>query len=460
MSPSLKPNQQINVPVGLALPSKDLTPVRPRTFAERNLKNIQRWTVLPRGGHFVAMEFPKPLAEDMRAYFRPQHAKRRICGMGLRAQACRAESLCATSAGERMTPIDIAHQRLFSQQIAQPTFAQPSEVVAWLGAVQAQDYLGALWAVGLRISGATEQTIEQALAEKTIVRTWPMRGTIHFVAATDVRWMLELLAPRVIRRSKSRHTQLGLDETVISASAKVITKALHGGKQLPRNALYALLEREHIATDSSRGLHILGRLAHDRLICFGARAGKQPTFALLDEWVPDAKSLPHDQALAMLALRYFTGHGPATVQDLMWWSGLTTTEAKAGLAAVATQLGRQVIAGQEYYFAQERTKATRRSLDAFLLPPFDEFLVSYRDRRASLDADYNTRVVPGGNGIFNPIIVIDGRVVGTWKRTLKKASVELTFSPFTAFSDAQANAITAAAERYGRFVGKRAIVTI
>ena len=359
-----------------------------------------------------------------------------------------------------MTPIDIALQRLFSQQIAQPAFAHPHEVVAWLGAVQAQDYLGALWAVGLRTPRATEHTIEQALAEKTIVRTWPMRGTIHFVAAADVRWMLELLAPRVVQRSTSRRSQLGLDETIIAASAEVVAGALQGGKHLPRNALYELLEQANIATDSSRGLHILGRLAHDRLICFGARAGKQPTFALLDEWAPGARSLPHDEALATLARRYFSGHGPATVQDFMWWSGLTTTEAKAGLSAVATQLGRETISGQEYYFARDLPEAPSTPLEAFLLPPFDEFLVGYRDRSAALDTHYNTLVVPGGNGIFNPIVVIGGRVVGTWKRAFKKDTVAMTFSPFTAFSDAQASAITTAAERYGRFVGKQAIVAI
>ncbi len=357
-----------------------------------------------------------------------------------------------------MTHVDVALQRLFSQQIAQPTFAHPSEVVAWLGAVQAQDYLGALWAVGLRTPGATEQMIEQALAEKTIVRTWPMRGTIHFVAAADVRWMLELLAPRVVRRSASRRTQLGLDETIIAASAKVIARTLQGGKQLPRNALYGLLEQAQIATDSSRGLHILGRLAHDGLLCFGTRDGKQPTFALLDEWVPGAQSLPRDEALATLALRYFTSHGPAIVQDFMWWSGLTVTEAKAGLAAITSQLGRELIGGQDYYFGQALPAAPTRPLDAFLLPPFDEFLVAYRDRSAALDAHGHALVVPGGNGIFNPIIVIDGRVVGTWKRTIKTDSVVMTFSPFTSFSDEQIRAITAAAERYGRFVGKTAVV--
>jgi hypothetical protein len=353
----------------------------------------------------------------------------------------------------------IALQRLRNQQIAQPAFAHPHDVVAWLGAVQAQDYLGALWAIGLRTPGATEHIIEQALAEKTIVRTWPMRGTIHIVASADVRWMLELLAPRVVQRSTARRAQLGLDEAVIARSATVIARALQGGKQLPRNELYALLEREHIATDSSRGLHILGRLAHDGLICFGARAGKQPTFALLHEWAPSAQSLPRDEALATLALRYFTSHGPARVQDFMWWSGLTTKEAKAGLAAAA-QLEHERIDGQEYYFAQSLPPGPIESQGAFLLPPFDEFLVGYRDRRASLDAHYSALVVPGGNGIFNPVIVIGGRVVGTWKRTLKKDSVVLTFSPFTALREAQRSAITAAAEDYGRFVGKRASVEI
>lgn len=355
---------------------------------------------------------------------------------------------------------DIALQRLVNQQVAQPMFAHPSEVVAWLGAVQAQDYLGALWAVGLRTPGATEQTIEQALAEKTIVRTWPMRGTIHFVAAADVRWMLELLAPRVVQRTRSRRAGLGLDEQVIAASAKVLTSALQGGKQLARNAIYELLEQANIATDSSRGLHILGRLAHDQLLCYGARAGKQPTFTLLDEWIPTAKSLPHDEALATLAQRYFTGHGPATIQDFMWWSGLTTKEAKAGLAAVEGQLEHTIIGVQEYYFAANLPEAGAEARDAFLLPPFDEFLVAYRDRSAALDPQYNNLIVPGGNGIFNPIIVIGGRVVGTWKRVFKQDSVVITFSPFNAFSKTQASAIRSAGERYGEFVGKRAVIEI
>jgi hypothetical protein len=359
-----------------------------------------------------------------------------------------------------MTHTHIALQRLANQQIARPTFAHPSEVVRWLGAVQAQDYLGALWAVGLRLGDATEQAVEQALAERTIVRTWPMRGTIHFVAPADVRWMQELLTPRVVRGTKSRHAQLGLDEQIIATSADVVAKALQGGRQLTRNALYELLEQAGIATDNSRGLHILGRLAHDQLLCFGARAGKQPTFALLDEWAPGARSLPRDEALATLAQRYFASHGPATLQDFIWWAGLTVTEARAGLQTAASTLGREAIGGQEYYYAQDQSAAQPGPLEVFLLPPFDEYLVAYRDRSASLDLKYQSQVVPGGNGIFNPIVVIDGRVMGTWKRTFKKDTVTMTFSPFTSWNEAQAQAIAAAAERYSRFVDKTPIVAL
>jgi hypothetical protein len=189
------------------------------------------------------------------------------------------------------------------------------------------------------------------------------------------------------------------------------------------------------------------------LLCFGARAGKQPTFTLLGEWAPEARSLPREEALARLTLRYFRSHGPATMKDFMWWSGLTTAEVKAGLAQARSQLGCEQIDGQEYYFDPELAQAKDAVRQAFLLPPFDEFLVAYRDRSAALDPQYNTAVVPGGNGIFNPIVVIDGQVLGTWKRTFKKKSVQMSFSPFGSFGAAQQRAIAEAAERYGAFQG-------
>jgi len=348
---------------------------------------------------------------------------------------------------------EISLRRLVSQQIAQPTFAEPGAVVRWLGAVQAQDYLGALWAVGARTPGATEQTVEQALAERRIVRTWPMRGTIHFVAPADVRWMLALLAPRVIKRSQGRLRQLGLDQATLTASAHVIASALEGGKQRTRPALYTVLEAAGIAAGGQRGLHILGQLAHMGLICFGARDGKQPTFTLLDEWVPGAAALPCDEALATLTLRYFTSHGPATIQDFVWWAGLTVADAQAGLGSVAGQLSLAHLNGQTYYYAEAHTASGDDPVHACLLPPFDELLVAYRDRTASLDRAYNGLIVPGGNGIFNPIVVYDGRVVGTWKRVLKADRALLRLSPFQPWNDSQAQALPAAVAHYQRFLG-------
>lgn len=348
----------------------------------------------------------------------------------------------------------ISFQRLANQQVAHSRFTHPAELVHWMGAIQAQDYLGALWAVGVRLQHATEAAIEQALSERAIVRTWPMRGTIHFVAAQDVRWMLELLTPRVVQRSQARLRQLELDAATISASASIISNALEGGKQRTRNDLYAILEEHGIAARGSRGLHILGQLAHQQLICFGARAGKQPTFTLLEEWAPQAQSLPHEEALATLAKRYFTSHGPATLQDFVWWSGLTVADAKAAIEAVATHFHRVKLDAQEYFFVESAMVDT--TSQAFILPPFDEFLIAYRDRSASLDPRYSNNVVPGSNGIFFPIVVIDGRVAGTWKREFKKDTVEMTFSPFTSWSDADTAAIQTVAERYATFVGKTA----
>ena len=180
----------------------------------------------------------------------------------------------------------IARQRLANQQIADPTLTRPADVVAWLGAMQAQDYLGALWAIGLRLPGAREATVEQALADRSIVRTWPMRGTLHFVAAADARWMLALLAPRTMAQAAGRFRQLGLDDDAFALSRDACIAALQGGRQLTRAALYQVVEAAHVSTAGQRGIHILWRLAHEQLICFGARAGKQQTFALLDEWAP------------------------------------------------------------------------------------------------------------------------------------------------------------------------------
>jgi hypothetical protein len=347
----------------------------------------------------------------------------------------------------------IARYRLANHGIANPTFAQPGDVVTWLGAVQAQDYGGALWAIGLRMAGATERSIEQAIAERAIVRTWPLRGTLHFVAARDVRWLLALLTPRIIAHSAGRYRQLDLDEATFARSKEVFAKALQGGKQLTRDEMLQELEQVGISTAGQRGYHLLGRSAQDGLICFGTRRGKQQTFTLLDEWIPLTRSLARDEALAELIRRYFTSHGPATVQDLMHWAGLTAAEAKTGLAATGKVLIQETIADRVYWMPCEAPEINHDTPSVHLLPGFDEYLLGYRDRSAVLDPAYAQRICPGGNGMFSPTIVIDGVVTGTWRRTFKGGAVVIETTPFRSLTAAESDALSAAADRYGEFLG-------
>jgi hypothetical protein len=360
-----------------------------------------------------------------------------------------------------MNNSDLVIQRLKNQHVSEATCESPGEVVEWLCAVQAQDYLGALWAVGLRMRSAVESDIERALADRKIVRTWPMRGTLHFVAAADVRWMLELLTPRIVAGPARRvHEQMGLDEGAFARSAELLARALEGGKQMTRNAIYEVLEAARISTGDSRGLHILSRLAQDGRICFGAREGKQQTFVLLSEWAPAARRLARDEALAELARRYFTSHGPATLQDFTWWSGLTAADAREGLEMAKPRLAQEEIDGRAYWFSPSALNLRRKSKPsttgeapvAYLLPAYDEYTVAYKDRSAALSPAH-AKLQNSGKGIFNPTIVVDGQVVGVWKRALNKAALAITLSPFAKLKRAEMRAVAEAADRYGRFLG-------
>ncbi|NJN17652.1 MAG: winged helix DNA-binding domain-containing protein [Oscillochloris sp.] len=346
----------------------------------------------------------------------------------------------------------IGRQRLLNQQINRSGNHDPAAVVQTLGAMQAQDYLAALWAVGIRTPNAAEPTISAALAERRIVRTWLMRGTIHLAPPADVRWMLDLFAPKIVRQSRPRLRQLELDGPTLVAAEKVIVTALAGGRQATRSDLFAALAAAGIAPTGQRGYHILVQLAYAKRICFGPHNEKQPTFALLDEWIPNAPAPGRDEAIATLALRYFRSHGPAGIADFVWWSGLTVSDTKAALAAIADQLESTTIDKQTYYFAPQPPISFAEP-QVFLLPAFDEFLIAYRDRSAVLDPAYAALIVPGGNGVFKPMVVLDGRISGTWQRERKARQVEIRLHPFTSWSDAEQRAIAVSAEQYGRFLG-------
>ncbi len=333
-----------------------------------------------------------------------------------------------------MTQTEIIAQRLYNQQISRQQFSKPEEVVSWMGAVQSQDWQGGLWGIGLRMKNPDFTQILEAINTGKIVRTWPMRGTLHFIAAKDARWMLELLTPRIIANYAWRHEQLGITQDMLVRAGKVITKALRGGKRLTRPQIYELFEREKIPAKESKGLHILGRLAHDRLIIFGPREGKQATFVLFDEWIPKGESPSREEALREIAKRYFQSHGPATVYDFAWWTGLTMKDARKGYEMMKVSATER-----------ERGSTEASGPNVYLLPPFDEYIVAYKDRSAIMEEHHGKLINPGANGMLAPTIIIDGRVVGTWNRKM-----EMKF--FRKIDAQEKKAIDAAIERYRRFM--------
>jgi hypothetical protein len=353
-----------------------------------------------------------------------------------------------------MTASALLRARLHNQRLSSADFTRPDAVVKWLGAIQAQDYAGAKWAIGQRMKAATDAVIETACIEGTILRTHVLRPTWHFVAPTDIRWMLKLTAPRVNARMAPYYRKAELDDAVFRRSHKALARALRGGRHLTRDALRRAVQRAGMATDGLRFLFMLLRAELDGVICSGGRDGKQVTYALLDERVPAGKDLTRDEALAEITRRYFVSHGPATVQDFVWWSGLTTKDAKTGLDMVRRRLVQDTINGRTYWLSASMHPGRRAPRRAHLLPTFDEYLIAYRDRSAAFDPARDK----SRNAEFNSMIAWDGRIVGTWKRTLERNTVIVTLSPFAALRNPASRAVTEAAQRYGAFLGLKVVV--
>jgi len=352
-----------------------------------------------------------------------------------------------------MKNFDIARLRLHNQRLSTTTFKNPADAVGWLGAVQSQDYAGAKWALSQRAQNATDASIEQAFNEGAILRTHVMRPTWHFVRPKDIRWMLALTAPRINALCATYYRKLELDAATFKRSNALLTKNLRGGKQLTRAELTSLLQKKGIATDDLlRFTYLIVRAELDGIVCSGARRGKQFTYALLDERAPHTRTLEREAALAELAKRYFSSHGPATLKDFVWWSGLTVSDANKGLDSIRSQLISEVENGQTYWFA-DSTPARVPSPTVHLLPDYDEYTVGYTDRGAIFDSSHTNKLDSRGSELAQYMIVVDGLIAGTWKRTVKKSEVVIELVRFRDFAKAEEQAIADAAERYGKFLG-------
>jgi hypothetical protein len=349
-------------------------------------------------------------------------------------------------------PLDITHQRLHNQQLARTSFTHAADVVSWLGAVQAQDYAGAKWAVGLRVRRAADAEIERAANDGEILRTHVMRPTWHFVAPADIRWMQQLTSARVHARNAGPYRQLEIDAATLLKSRKIVERSLRGGTSLTRRDLASALESGGVpAPEGQRLAFILHALELDAVICSGPWEGAWATHALLEERVPAAKPKTRDEALFELARRYFTSHGPAQVQDFAWWSGLAVADCRSGIELARSELRFETIEGKTYWYGQLTRERKATESVAYLLPNYDEYGIAYRDRSAILSSPLGLAAFQSAR-TYPHFYVIDGQVRGMWRREMTSDGVVVHLRPFEALSDSQRRALHVSAERYASFL--------
>jgi hypothetical protein len=354
---------------------------------------------------------------------------------------------------------EFALRRLFNQHLVGPRFDDPVEAVRWLGAVQSQDYPGAKWALAQRVNSIDSATLDRIFDRGDILRTHVMRPTWHFVTPADIRWMLALTASRVHAVMAPYDKMLELAGSPLKRSAGLLEKILRGGKHLTRNEIRPAMEKAGIPTRTPRMSHILMHAELDALICSGPLKGKQFTYALLDERVPATAPLARDEALARLAFRYFESHGPATVHDFSWWSGLRMGDAKEALELVKSRLVQETMDGVTYWLAPYSGSVRAAKPLMHLLPNYDEHIVAYRDHGPSFDPDSLGKADIRRGALLAHIVTRDGFVIGGWKRNHQPRQAEIKTDMLVSLTAAESKALKKQAEEYSRFIGLPVVLT-
>jgi hypothetical protein len=327
-------------------------------------------------------------------------------------------------------------------------------VVEWFGAMQAQDMASGLWSLGARLPGWTLADVNAALERREAIRTWPMRGTVHLVPPADAHWMLELMGVRALAGVAARRATIGLDEATADRGVDILAAALAGGRRLTRAECLAALADGGVAGAGQFGYHLLWYASQRGVTCIAPHVGTEQTFVLLDEWVPKPQRPDRDEALGIIALRYFRSHGPTTRKDFAGWTGLTMTDAKTGVAAAGDALTTVHVDGVEMIVDPAVLETAPDPVDDWCtLPGFDEYLLGFKDRSMMLDDAHKQAIIPGGNGVFQSTIVRAGRVVGTWKRTLGKKAVTVDAIPLVPLRPAERGKAEQAFGRYADFMG-------
>ncbi len=361
-----------------------------------------------------------------------------------------------------MAAIDVPFLRLCNSGLLYHQFESPAAVIEHMGAIQAQDFAAAKWGIGLRMKKSTDAVVDKGFNDSHFLRTHILRPTWHFVLPEDIRWMQVLTAPHVKRILANMDKKYAITEEIVLRSQVVIQDALHGKQFLTRKQLAANLEKNRIPTHEQRLNHLLMHAELDGLICSGPQQGKQFTFALLEEIVPKAKPLDREESVAKLALKYFTGHGPAQLKDFAWWSGLTIRDAREGLSLIEPALTHHSINGQDY-LSLSNSAVTRQDAPShagnlvFLLSLYDEYIIGYKDRSDLGDAQDIARFLSTGS-VLRSVIIVGGKLIGSWKRVLKKTTINIQLNPFRPLDTLEQESVAEAARFYGEFMGKNVIL--
>lgn len=345
-------------------------------------------------------------------------------------------------------------RRLARQRLLGTRFRTPAEAVAWLGAVQSQDYPGAKWAVGQRVRGATDGSVEAAFNRGEIVRVHALRPTWHFVAPADLRWIQALTGPRVRRILAVYDRQLGLDARALARAHRILERSLRDHAYKTRAELAAALKAGGVDAAGQTLARIMAHAELTALVCSGPQRGRHATYALVDERVPPARPLDRDEALAELTRRYFTSHGPATVRDFVWWSGLTVKDTRAGLALIGAEP--EKVDALTLWHVRARVKLPPVAGAVHLLPNYDEYLVAYKDRQFVVPPSFKTMVAEQRTDIFANFVLVEGRLAGTWRRTVADALVKVSVDLHRPVTRATRRAIGEAVEALAGFHGRQA----
>lgn len=325
----------------------------------------------------------------------------------------------------------------------------------WLGALQAQDMASGLWSLGVRLPGRTVADVNAALERREAIRTWPMRGTVHLVPPADARWMLEVMGARMLPDAARRRQALGLTGSDAERAVEVLAAALAGGRRMTRAQCLETLAGSGVDVGGQRGYHLMWFASQVGVTAIAPHIGKEQTFVLLDEWAPEPRRPSREEALGLIALRYFRGHGPATVADLARWTGLTVSDCRLGVAAAGDALAAVRVDGTDMLLDAAAADLPAVPVDDewLALPGFDEYMLGYKDRSMLLDPGHFAAVVPGGNGVFQATLVRGGRVAGTWKRTLTTKAVVVSAHPLVPFGAADRRHAEEALQPYAAFLG-------